>query len=76
MAPKIEMRRAEVKNLTDQLFRLQRTPSYIHSLVAMLESLRQFQDTCEVCTHTYFNISKVHVHVVLYYVLLTLSSEI
>lgn len=48
MAPKLELQKNEVKKLTDQLFRLQRTPSYIHLLVSMLESIRQFQDSCAV----------------------------
>lgn len=48
LAPKIEEHRSEVKTLTDQLFRLQRSPTYFHNLVSMLEKLREFQDKCEV----------------------------
>ena len=48
LADKIEEHRKEVKTLSDQLFRLQRSPTYFHNLVSMLEKLRDFQDKCGV----------------------------
>ena len=59
MAPKIEEQRGTAKSLADQLYRLQRSPSYLHALVSLLESIREFQQTCgvSICSYTFTCIS-------------------